>query len=250
DLVLSHGNGTDRITVKNWFQEASGRYQLERIEFADGTLWTSAELSAQATTYTGTEGNDVLNGGNIVLGLMVNGGAGNDTLTTGSANDVLSGGIGNDTLAGGAGSDTYLFELGDGQDTIVENIISTTNVDILRFGSGIQTTDITASLSNSDLVLSHGNGTDRITVQNWFREASGRYQLERIEFADGTLWTSAELSAQATTYTGTEGNDVLNGGNIVLGLMVNGGAGNDTLTTGSANDVLSGGTGNDTLTGG
>ncbi|WP_277342816.1 calcium-binding protein, partial [Pseudomonas viridiflava] len=188
-------------------------------------------------TYNGTAGNDVFNSGAVIVGLTVNGGAGNDTLTTGSASDVLSGGTGNDTLTGGAGSDTYLFELGDGLDTIVENTISTTNVDILRFGSGIQTTDITASLSNSDLVLSHGNGTDRITVKNWFQEASGRYQLERIEFADGTLWTSAELATRVLTYNGTAGNDVFNSSAVIVGLTVNGGAGNDTLTTGSASDV-------------
>ncbi|MBD8577935.1 hypothetical protein IFU04_27250, partial [Pseudomonas syringae] len=89
------------MTVKNWFQEASGRYQLERIEFADGTLWTSAELATRVLTYNGTAGNDVFNSSAVIVGLTVNGGAGNDTLTTGSASDVLSGGTGNDTLTGG-----------------------------------------------------------------------------------------------------------------------------------------------------
>lgn len=41
-----------------------------------------------------------------------------NVLTGWSSNDILTGGAGNDTLNGGAGNDTYIYNLGDGQDTI------------------------------------------------------------------------------------------------------------------------------------
>ncbi|WP_456362538.1 calcium-binding protein, partial [Pseudomonas syringae] len=51
----------------------------------------------------------------------LNGGAGNDMLTSGRGNDILNGGSGNDTLTGGIGSDLYLFDLADGQDVITDD---------------------------------------------------------------------------------------------------------------------------------
>jgi Ca2+-binding RTX toxin-like protein len=51
--------------------------------------------------------------------ITLDGGDGNDTLKGGSGNDVLVGGIGNDTIFGGRGSDVAL--MGDGADTFVWN---------------------------------------------------------------------------------------------------------------------------------
>ena len=58
------------------------------------------------------------------------GGAGNDTLLGEAGNDILHGGAGNDTLFGGlgddilcgeAGNDTYVFNRGEGHDTIFDH---------------------------------------------------------------------------------------------------------------------------------
>ncbi|NUT68961.1 calcium-binding protein, partial [Pseudomonas corrugata] len=251
-LVLSHVNGQDQITVTNWFTENTGRYQLERIEFADGTVWTSTTLSAQLLQLTGGAGDDVLVGIGAAFKQVLSGGGGNDTLTAGSGDDQLAGGTGNDTLNGGQGSDIYLFNLGDGRDVINDDNLSYMygGVDILRFGMGIQASDIVASRSGTSLVLSHANGQDQVTVTNWFTENTDRYQLERIEFTDGTVWTSATLSAQMLQLTGGAGDDVLTGVSSSQSQVIRGGGGNDTLTAGSGNDLLEGGTGNDTLNGG
>ncbi|HHT0104433.1 TPA: calcium-binding protein, partial [Raoultella planticola] len=64
-------------------------------------------------------GNDVLTGDNGNDALY--GEAGDDTLDGSFGNDLLSGGTGNDLLKGGYGDDTYLFNAGDGQDTIIES---------------------------------------------------------------------------------------------------------------------------------
>jgi Ca2+-binding RTX toxin-like protein len=251
-LVLSHRNGQDQVTVTNWFTENTGHYQLERIEFSDGTVWTSAALSAQLLQITGGTGDDVLTGISSNQSQVIRGGGGNDTLTAGSGDDLLEGGTGNDVLNGGQGSDLYLFNLGDGQDVINDDNISYYygGVDVLRFGTGIQAADISASRSGTSLVLSHVNGQDQVTVTNWFTENTGRYQLERIEFADGTVWTSTALSAQLLQLTGGAGNDVLTGISAAFKQVLSGGGGSDTLTAGSGDDQLEGGTGNDTLSGG
>ena len=67
----------------------------------------------------GSSLNDWLTGNsknNILRGL-----AGNDRLEGGADADTLEGGLGADTLVGGADADTYLFNAGDGTDTITDD---------------------------------------------------------------------------------------------------------------------------------
>ncbi|WP_165392183.1 calcium-binding protein [Pseudomonas tructae] len=252
DLLLSHSNGQDSITISNWFAQNSGRYQLERIEFADGQVWKSADLSAQVLRFLGGSGDDVYTGVSADFSQILSGGAGNDILTAGAGEDLLRGGIGNDVLNGGAGADIYIYNLGDGQDVIADDNFGNGNdkVDILRFGNSIAPADLAVSRSGLDLLLSHSNGVDRITVKNWFASNSGRYQLERIEFADNSVWTSAELNARLLQQLGGEGDDIITGVSADFVQSLNGGAGNDTLTSGGGADRLEGGVGNDTLYGG
>ncbi|GLO53631.1 hypothetical protein PPUN110474_50320 [Pseudomonas putida] len=182
--------------MSNWFTENTGRYQLERIEFADGTVWSSTDLSAQLLTLTGGEADDVLTGVSADFTHVLSGGGGNDTLTAGAGNDRLEGGTGNDVLNGGRGSDLYLFNLGDGQDVINDDNVSYIygGVDVLHFGLGINPDDITVSRLGNNVILSHSNGQDRVTIQNWFTTNDGQHKLERIEFANGSVWDGTYVS--------------------------------------------------------
>jgi Ca2+-binding RTX toxin-like protein len=54
------------------------------------------------------------------LGVLLDGGAGNDVLYGGEQDDTLIGGSGNDFLQGGAGADTYYIAIGDGCDVIFD----------------------------------------------------------------------------------------------------------------------------------
>ncbi|WP_457279434.1 calcium-binding protein [Polaromonas sp. P5_D5] len=282
DLVFSHVNGVDKVTAKDWFVSAGN--QLESIEFADGTVWTGAAVTAAALIVTGTAGDDVMTGtvmndtlrgmggndnitggaGNNVLdggdgddvlsggygaSDMLLGGAGNDTMTVFggySSDNVFEGGTGNDTMTGSYWNDTYKFNLGDGQDTIIETQTNNNVTDKLVFGSGIAASDISALRSGNDLVFSHVNGVDKVTAKDWF--ASVASQLERIEFADGTVWTGAAVTASALIVTGTAGDDVMTG--TVMDDTLRGMGGNDNITAGGGTNVLDGGDGNDVLTGG
>ncbi|BBT17511.1 hypothetical protein WP8S17C03_35600 [Metapseudomonas otitidis] len=289
DLVLQHANGQDRITAQNWFVATRGygnANQLDSIIFADGTVWDAGTISLQGLTINGSEeaerivgvndysdllygnagndtleglsGNDKLYGGegndSLLGGLgddLLEGGTGNDILHGEDGNDTLRGGLGNDTLIGGYGNDTYLFNLGDGQDTLVESDGYWTT-DVLRFGEGILPSDISITRSGNDLVLQHANGQDRITAQNWFVATRGygnANQLDSIIFADGTVWDAGTISLQGLTINGSEEAERIVGVNDYSDLLY-GNAGNDTLEGLSGNDKLYGGEGNDSLLGG
>jgi Ca2+-binding RTX toxin-like protein len=194
----------------------------------------------------GGDGDDVLYGEGYSTNTLL-GGAGNDTLSVnwGTSNNVFEGGTGNDVMTGSYYGDTYRFNLGDGQDTINENY-SYGGADKIVFGAGIAASDISALRSGNHLVFRNTTNTDQVTVSNWF--ADGVYQVETVEFADGTVWNAAALTAAALVVTGTEGADVMVGSpmaDIMSGL-----GGNDTMTGGEGNDRLYGMGGNDNLNGG
>ncbi|MFY2597132.1 calcium-binding protein [Achromobacter xylosoxidans] len=282
-LVLTHSNGIDKITIEGWYYSHMNTAQrIERVEFADGTVWTEAELTAQGltvhapaaggtiqgldffdNTLYGSDANDVLYGGSQAGHDRLYGGKGNDTLyggyyggtnylDGGEGNDTLVaqsgstlvGGKGNDTISGSSGNDVYLFALGDGQDTITEGDGAN---DIVRFGEGIPPQDWAISKVGSDLVLTHANGTDKLTFKSWY--SMDKYQVERFEFADGTVWTGNDLTAWGVTKLGTDAGETILGLPFTTELLF-GRGGNDTLKGDSGNDLLYGGDGNDTIAGG
>jgi len=247
--------------------EASGRDGLALL--TDWAATDAGDAAVAATLadfgygggiHTGATG--TVNGGNandVVAGQagddVLSGGSGNDMLLVGNGNDTLIGGVGNDLLHGGAGNDTYVFNAGDGNDTILETH-GDSGIDTLQFGSGvayqnqlpITAGDISIAQEGDALVFRHINGRDSVTVAHWFNEGS-KNKLDTVTFADGR---SFDLT---TLQLGTINSDVLTAlattpGGIPLNQILAGGAGNDTLTGGEGNDWLLGGTGADTLSGG
>ena len=57
----------------------------------------------------------------------------------GDGDDVLFGGQGTDYLVGGKGADTYVFSLGEGKDTIIDNV---GEHNALQFGQNISVNDL------------------------------------------------------------------------------------------------------------
>ncbi|CTP88351.1 calcium-binding protein [Xanthomonas graminis] len=196
----------------------------------------------------GGAGNDTLSGGTGTDRLE--GGAGDDVLSvSGDAqNSVLAGGTGNDTLSGSYNSDTYLFNQGDGRDTVVETSYNSGAVDKVVFGEGILASTVQVFREGLDVVLSIGDGADSVRLKNWLTSGgaeNGSVSIEQFVFADGTIWTPATLKTKGLTTLGTSGDDKLTGwnGNDILF----GGAGNDTLSGGTGTDRLEGGAGDDVL---
>ena len=82
----------------------------------------------------------------------------NNTLFGGAGNDVLYGREGNDLLQGGADNDAYVFLLGDGNDTIVDNSGNNTLV-----FSDVTLAEISLSVLGANTILAYGLGGDSVT---------------------------------------------------------------------------------------
>ena len=182
------------------------------------------------------------------------GGNGDNLLTGGAGADTLSGGPGNDILDGGNGSDFYVFNAGDGADTIQDS--GTIGTDTVTFGSGITSNSL--SLGLGSLLIKVGTGNDAIHIKNFNpSDVYGTPNIENFKFSDGMILTYNQLVSRGFDIKGSDNVDTLNGTNVVdrlYGLKgddyLNAGDGNDELYGGSGIDVLNGGAGDDTLDGG
>ena len=242
-------------------------------------------------TINGGAGGDVINASGLnagQIGLTLNGGAGNDVLFGSQGDDLVDGGAGNDAGFLGAGNDVFVWNPGDGSDTvegqagfdrldfnganIAEIFDISANGERVRFTRDIGT--VTMDLNDVEQVDVHAlGGADTIMVNDLTGTdlplAGVKIDLEGVRgsgVADGAL--------DSVTVNGGAGNETINvtpfnGGVLVSGtpaavgifhadatdqLIVNGGAGNDTinastLAAGAISLTLNGGAGDDVLTG-
>ncbi|MBX8505522.1 calcium-binding protein [Pseudomonas lijiangensis] len=278
DLVIKVIGTLDSLRVSSHFvSDATYGYQINQIQFADGSIWDQQAIKAQVQqgsdadqslwgyatddlidggagddTLSGAAGNDTLSGGSGADTLngeegndLLQGGAGNDTLNGGAGNDVLDGGSGNDRLDGGAGDDTYLFGKGSGQDIVSAYDSAQNKVDTVQL-VGLNSSDVTVSRESSDLVIRVIGTTDSIRVSNHFiNDATYGYQINQIQFADGSIWDQQAIKTQVLE--GRDADQSLWG--YATDDLIEGGAGDDSLNGGAGNDSLSGGSGADTLNG-
>lgn len=137
----------------------------------------------------GGMGNDSVHGGNGNDTLW--GESGNDRLNGGDGNDVLFGGQGTDYLVGGKGADTYVFSLGEGKDTITDNV---GEHNALQFGQNISVNDlhidaITDVRGNIDWKITvKGSEGDSITINDQFVSGNtNNAVIDTFRFDEGTL---------------------------------------------------------------
>ena len=176
---------------------------------------------------------------------FVDGGSGNDTITTGDDADTIVGGFGDDVIDGGIDADSIRGD--DGADRIVGGEGS----DTIRGGEG----DDTIHAGNDpDL------GLDQLNIED---DGSGPFGPDLVTDNGRDLVFGGEGNDLITgaddddTLYGETGNDTIDGGiddDLIDGGEDNdsliGGQGDDTILGGSGEDVLSGGTGADSMDGG
>uniref|UniRef100_UPI003F7CDF3E calcium-binding protein n=1 Tax=Xanthomonas sp. 0924 TaxID=2835534 RepID=UPI003F7CDF3E len=213
DLTL-HIDGTDdSVTIISFF-DALGEGQRPRINvvrFADGTVWTVDDLISRSLQGSDRDDNlivvraraEVIDGGagnDNVFSLeyddMLSGGAGNDALKGGGGNDVLDGGSGSDLLVGGAGDDVYRFGVGSGVDFIHNGSGDASDYDVIELSVDVSTDDVRLARAGDALVIDIGNAGDRLVVLDHFLDGDSAGAIDALRFADGTLWTTAEILAQ------------------------------------------------------
>jgi Ca2+-binding RTX toxin-like protein len=166
DAVFIIGETGERVTVENWYQHVD--IQLSQVEFADGTVWTRDQINAMSPVFRGTSGND--------------------TITGSSSNDILICGAGNDELYGSGGNDIYRWNIGDGNDLIVDN----SGQNVLELGEGINPIDIALARLGNDAVFTFGGTGEQISVSNWYSNANN--QLASVQFSNGTTWSRADIN--------------------------------------------------------
>ncbi len=239
---------------------------ISTYKFADGSSLTAQEVhdlaladsgpvgqvTAQSLSLTGSTGDDVVDAGSARV--QVNAGLGNDTLVGGELDDYLAGDAGNDRLVGGGGKnqllggeglDTYVLGLSDGGTTIFDQHVSAspqTEVDTVEFGAGVLPGETRLLKDGGDLVIAMKSGAVQTRIRSYFvttaptttGTAYTDNKIERFQFADGTVWNSAQIAAHieagtANAMTGTAANDtfVVDDDQDTVVEMANGG--NDTI---------------------
>lgn len=235
----------------------------------------------------GTEVDNVFNGQNSTSATYINAGLGNDTLRGGDANDFLVGGGGDDVIRGGAGADGFIG--GGGADTIfgaggsdtATVDVATAGADQVNLGRGSDVVAVSTTAAEKAIRLTFtsaevGNDAGRdsgalanqdggLAVRLQAEDGSdaltgslSRYDDEGVTFlaSGGVKFDVRDLVSgtqrgdmfDAVTL-GTADADTVDGSDQSIAYYVNGGAGDDTITSGSAMDFLVGGVGDDALNG-
>lgn len=240
-LLLTITDTGDTIALEDWFSQEQEGVRVSQVVFANGTVWNSQILEQSPTFIDGTERSEYLEGTSGAD--VMNGFADADVLFGDTGADVLNGGTGDDFMDGGEGDDIYLFNRGDGIDWIFDDGLET-DVDTLRFGADIAPGEIVVTRDEWSLYLTVSGTGDVVGLDGWFYGPFGR--IERVEFADGTLWEGATLEGRLfeNHIPGTAGDDRLNG---TAGRdLLEGYEGNDVLNGRAGADIMLGGAGNDT----
>ncbi|MDB2408074.1 hypothetical protein N9W17_06135, partial [Jannaschia sp.] len=205
DLLIEIIGRSDTLRVRNQFlDDANG---VERFVFFDGTELDISDIEERMGIAGGNRGDNLLEG------------------ASGASNDVLDGRQGDDTLRGGAGDDTYAFGSGYDFDVIEDS----SGNDRVVFGSLVRLDDLRLRRDGDDILIDLGVGVDVLRIVGGL----GSQQIERYEFADGTVLTTDDMRDRMLL--GSAGGDSLVGFDERT----------DTLDGGTGTDFLEGGTGDD-----
>jgi Ca2+-binding RTX toxin-like protein len=238
--TLQGGTGGDALTGGPGNDTLDGAGGLDRVvEAADADFTLSAGallspgygndtlLGIDLATLSGGAGANLIDVGGFAGAATLAGGAGSDTLTGGGGDDTLNGDDGADTLDGGPAVDTLNGD--EGGDSLdggpAADALNGGDADDVLDGGGDLVNDILHGDAGVNRVV--GIADTNFTLTNTNLIGQGNDSLFEI---------------QRATLTGGPGDNALNAGTFTLGpVVLNGGAGSDTLLGGSEGDTLVGG---------
>ncbi len=195
------GDGNDVITDSNGSDTIDGGAGDDVI----------TDQGSGTNTLRGGDGNDTVYF-SYSANNTVEGGAGNDVLqmsyysscNSSGYSNTFAGGMGNDRIVSGSSADAYLFNRGDGQDSILDaDSWSNGKTDKIVFGAGAPPTE---SIDADHLWFRHvGNNlevsivgsSESVTIENWY--SSSIYHVEQFLTTDNKvlLDTRVETLVQA-----------------------------------------------------
>ncbi|GAB5387660.1 MAG: hypothetical protein Alpg2KO_06280 [Alphaproteobacteria bacterium] len=182
-------------------------------------------------TIRGDKGKDTITGGNgndVILG-----GTGRDTIDAGQGKDTITGGRGQDTLTGGTKKDKFIFNDGDGIDTIDEDGGGN---DLIKLDDADQIDPLGMYRDGDDLIITYDED-DSITVLDQFGDDADKH-IERFRFSDGATYTfrdGVDGTSKRDVLIGTDADELLDGGES--GDILAGGRGDDDLRGRKGDDI-------------
>ena len=186
---------------------------------------------------TGTGGNDDIKGS-----------AGLDIINGGTGDDIITGGKGDDKLYGGSGTNTFIFNEGDGKDTIYYQ----NGTDILDLTSIQNSANITSYKEKNDLIIKYSEA-DEIRLADYFKnKGKADIKLKVKEAGANSNIQEAVKNLKDFIYVENDFSNEIKGKTIV-GSIINdriiGTTKNDVIKGGDGDDIIYGNLGNDKLYG-
>ena len=274
-FVFDEESGNDTITD---FNKAEG----DRIDlscFAKAITWE--QLQSKITTVT--DENNVVTGVQIDLSdwgggtITLNGITSVSDVTadmfvlhrlhgSDDVDDWIFSTDSDDTMSGGTGRDTFVFDEGDGTDTITDFDTANDRINLTNFNQAMTWEDLQAAMTQVDDDPLTTGVNEKATVIDLSAWGGGTITLKGVTKTDLTESNFALSGAWTWWKYGDSGDNEIDGGradNLIYGFegadtlrgeqgddWLFGGEGDDRLEGGEGDDVLLGGEGNDTLIGG
>ena len=277
---IGNTEATDQLLVNG----LGGNDTISATTLPAGVIQLTIAGGAGNDTINGSNGKDVLLGG--TSNDFIDGQQGNDTAFLGAGNDIFQWdpGDGSDLVGGQGGTDTMLFN-GSGGDEIFAASANGGRVLFARdLGSiamdlnDVETIQLNALGGVDKISIGELTGTDVKLVAIDLAAAiggaagDGKFDTVTVDGTNagnninlalaGTTISVTGLSAKVTvdhadatdtlTINALGGNDRIDASKLTVGaiqLVVDGGAGNDTILGGQGNDTILGGDGNDSVFG-
>ena len=192
--IMRGGRGNDTYYVDNAgdviIEDIKSGFDrvISSIDYVLGEMVEHLALTGNAISGTGNARRNTLEGNDH-----------NNTLTGGEGDDTFAGNGGDDVLIGGSGGDGYVYENGDGRDTIIETGNEPGADDVLILAGQLKPEDLTFIRdpnSANDLILSFVDG-GRITIKDYFNQTGG--SIESLQFTSGPTWSATEIATRAAT---------------------------------------------------
>jgi Ca2+-binding RTX toxin-like protein len=181
---------------------------------------TGAEVTNDQLTLNGLGGNDTVDASGLpanLIGMSINGGAGNDTIVGSQGDDLVNGGPGNDVAQMGGGRDTFVWNPGDGNDTVngqgdadrlvINGSDASENFDVSANGNRVRLTrnvgNVTMDLNGIETMdVNALGGSDIITVND-----TSATDLSSVNLNLDNSAGNGDGQADAVVINGTEGDD-------------------------------------------
>lgn len=188
DLVIKLNGSSDQITIKSWYSNALNK--IENFTFSDNSSYNIIDAERMSLDNWSAYGYNP-----TVVGTDTY-----ENKTGLGGDDIYYLKRSNDRVMDYTGNDTYLFNRGDGND----NITDQSGTDAIVFGWGINRNALTFRkdpANAENLIISINNTSDSVNINKWFRNTT--FQVEKIQFMDGTSLTNADINnliQSMTTY--------------------------------------------------